>query len=138
LIAPGKIRRAAGRSGGRRGFRADAEQEAPSGHAGKSRADGRQQRACEADGGRCEHHAARAEAIHQPAADEQQDDLRQAVDGVEPAYFAVAETTLPLQQLRDRADRVVEVEVAEVRERHDRQHEPGDSGGIRRGLRHFR
>ena len=63
-------------------------------------------------------------AIDEQAAHQNQHDVRQAVDRVQQADLRVAETALPLQQVGDRVDGIVDVEVAEIRGCDQRQNEP--------------
>jgi hypothetical protein len=116
------------------GLRTDAEEEPAGGHHREGGAGGREGGAEEADAGRPEHRAPGAQPVDHDPANQDQDDVGEAVDGVQQADLCVAEVKLALEQVGDRADRVVDVVVPEARERDERHGEQAyvlARGGVR-------
>ena len=103
-----------GEHGDERRVPADPEQEPSEHHDPQVRANRRQQRANKANCRRPYRHVRRAVSIRQDTAQQCDENVRQAVDGVEGAYIRVAETELPMQEVRDGGDCVVNVVAAKI------------------------
>ena len=111
------------------GLRAHPEQQPPRGHQEEIPRAGGHDRTDQAQTGGPERDAAGAESIHDEAADQDQHDIGQTVDGVQRADLRVAEAEFSLQGLSERTDGVVDVVVTEHQQA-DENEDPPARGAV--------